>query len=100
METCTSVLNYVNSTDLCELLSTPVDAYTNALNQIEPRPLCPLKKGSFFLHHLPTDDSLLKFVLHLTSYPISTNLCIQFTQIFAEGRFLIFLESGNIRNER
>lgn len=63
METCTSVLNYVNSTDLCELLRTPVDAYTNALDKMDPRPICPLKKGSIFLHHLPTDDSLLKFAL-------------------------------------
>lgn len=61
IETCTSVLNYVNSSDLCELLKTPVDAYTHALNQIEPRPLCPLKKGSFVLNHLPADDSLLKY---------------------------------------
>lgn len=84
METCTSVLNYVNSTDLCELLSTPVDAYTKALNQIEPRPLCPLKKGSFFLHHLPTDDSLLKLVLFLSPFIVSSqyqSYCNQFTDI-------------------
>ncbi|XP_037045252.1 uncharacterized protein LOC119080787 [Bradysia coprophila] len=62
LETCTSVLNYVNTTDICELLRTPVEAYTDALNRIEPRPLCPLKKGSYFLHHLTTDNSLLKYL--------------------------------------
>lgn len=70
METCTSVLNYVNSSGICELLATPVDAYTKALDQIEPRPLCPLKKGSFFLHRLPTDDSLLKCVTLIIGWPI------------------------------
>lgn len=63
METCTSVLNYVNSSDVCELLKMPVDAYTHALDQMEPRPYCPLKQGSFILNHLPTDDNLLRLVL-------------------------------------
>lgn len=76
METCTSVLNYVNASEICELLETPVDVYTNALNLIEPRPRCPLKKGSFFLHHLPTDDNLLRFgfLLNSANQPIAIKI--------------------------
>ncbi|KAJ6642114.1 hypothetical protein Bhyg_07060 [Pseudolycoriella hygida] len=83
VETCTSVLNYVNSSELCELLKKPVDAYTKALDQIEPRPICPMKKGSYILHHLPTDDSLLKFIDWRKQ---------QGTESFVEEVFLAYFE--------